>query len=90
MQLELFWELAYNNQENQNAIREAGAIPQLVTLLGLDDDRTKQFVAGALADLANKNPDNQNAIIDNINLIEGLKERIQKKHPGLYNALFTE
>ncbi|MBC61332.1 MAG: hypothetical protein CMP11_02665 [Zetaproteobacteria bacterium] len=80
--------LSRNNQENQNAIRQAGAIPRLVTLLESDDFLTKDYVAGVLLDLAYNNLENQSVIIANINLNEGLKDRVHNECPHLYSTLF--
>ena len=54
--------LASNNQENQNSIRLAGAIPHLTNLLSSDDPRVQYIAACALLDLAHNNQENQNAI----------------------------
>ena len=41
--------LAWNNQANKNAIRDAGAIPPLVALIRSNDNLTKQAAIGALS-----------------------------------------
>ena len=81
--------LAKNNQENQYAIRVAGAIPPLTNLLSSDDPHIQQYAAASLSNLA-QNESVKQIIVTYINKNESLKELIQANYSNLYNTLFSE
>ena len=56
--------LAHENSDIKNMVREQGGIPPLVSLLEAMDLKVQRAAAGALRTLAFKNEDNKNQIVD--------------------------
>ena len=54
--------LAWDNEENQNALREAGGIPLLIACIAADDMIAKSYAVQVLAALASSHKDNRNII----------------------------
>jgi hypothetical protein len=56
--------LAHENSDIKNQVREQGGIPPLVSLLQAMDLKVQRAAAGALRTLAFKNEENKNQIVD--------------------------
>jgi len=56
--------LAHENSNVKNRVRQEGAIPPLVSLLHTVDPKVQRAVAGTLRTLAFKNEDNKNLIVE--------------------------
>ena len=60
--LKLLSLLAWDNEKNQNALREAGGIPLLIACIAADDMLAKSYAVQVLAVLASSHKDNRNII----------------------------
>ncbi|MDF2940826.1 MAG: hypothetical protein K0R66_1468 [Gammaproteobacteria bacterium] len=84
------------NHDNQNVIREVGAIPDLVALLEKDEPGLLENLAMALYSLSYHNVDNQNAIIAAggiprlVNLLEKDRPELQKNLIKTLNNLASD